>query len=143
MGKALKISGLSFENLGEFKQAVTKFLQILKIFNARRNNDWSKYMIESTYSSLAFSYWKDGNDEMSEYYFQQLTSLKDAGRHELSQVYLCKAHCLYEKRRWKEALGHYNEALSLMDNGEEKQNYQKYIDDCEEKLRRINPGSSY
>ena len=62
--------------------------------------------------------------------FNKVSSLDDVDDIALSNVYLCKAHRLYEKRRWKEALDYYSRALPLIDNEEEKIQYQKYIDDC-------------
>ena len=87
-------------------------------------------MIESSYASLCFTYWKLNDENKSDHYFQKLISLKDANPHELGRVYLCKAHRFYEKRQWKDALEYYNKAVSFMNNGEDKQHYQKYIDDC-------------
>ncbi len=128
--KTLSTLGFAYQNLDEFEKSVTQFLQILSLYKEIRTDDWSKYMIENAYASLGFSYWKLTDEQKAEYYFQKLISLKDANPHELKRGYLCKAHRFYEKRQWKEAVDYYNKAMVFIDNEEEKQCYQKYIDDC-------------
>lgn len=134
VSKVLTISGLAYQNLNNLKEAIRQFLEILKIYNESRTDNWSRNLIDNAYSSLAMNYWKNNDDELSEYYCNKVFSLNDADQRALLRAFLCKAHRLYEKRKWKDALEYYNKAISLMDNKEEKQNYQKHINDCKEKL---------
>ncbi len=83
------------------------------------------------------NYWKNGEDDLSEYYCNKIFSLKDADQHALLWAYINKAHRLYEKQQWNGALEYYNKAIALMDNEEDKQFYQKYIDDCRERLVQL------
>jgi len=134
---ALDRIALCYQNMGNHKQSIRFLLRILELYHEKRIDNWSKYMIESAYASLCFAYWKEGYEEKSEYYFQKITLFKDADPNELKRAYLCKAHRLYEKRQWKEALDHYNKATSMMENEEDKQHYQKYIDDCKGWLAKV------
>lgn len=143
ISSALQILASDFRNKNKLSESISYLLQTLDLYKEKRKDNWSKDMVEGSYASLCFDYWKLSDDEKSEFYFNKLTSLKDASDFQISRAYLCKAHRLYEKRQWKEALEHYNKATALMSDEEEKQHYQKYIGDCEEKLRHINPGSSY
>ncbi len=130
LSKVLDCLALSYQNLGNYQRSIDYLLRILELYGEERNDSWSKYFIENTYASLSFAYWKANKEERSEYYFQKLISLKDPNQHELKRAYLCKAHRLYEKREWKDALDYYDKAITLMDSEEDKQFYQKYINDC-------------
>ena len=127
---SLQILATSYMILKEFTKSIDCLLRVIDLYGHARNEYWSKYMIESSLASLCFAYWKLGNEEKSEYYFEKLTSIPVVNSHELSRAYLCKAHRFYEKRQWKEALDHYNKALSLINDEAEKEYYQKYINDC-------------
>lgn len=127
---ALHWMALSYRNQDDFNKSISCFLRIIDIYKEKITDNWSKDMIEGAYICLCFDYWKIKNEEKSEFYYNKLTSLKDVELFRLSEAYLCKAHRLYEKRQWKEALDYYNKAIAHMDDEEEKQNYQKYVDDC-------------
>lgn len=139
LSNALQYLASSYLNLGNYRRSIDCLLRTLELYKEKRDNVWSKYMIESSCASLCFAYWKLGDEQNSEYYFNKLFSLDDVNPKEKSRAYLYKAHRLYERRQWKEALEYYEKSISLMNNDEEKQRYQKYIDVCKAQSKGVRP----
>ena len=88
VSKVLTISGLAYQNLNNFKEAIAQFLQILKIYNEKRVDNWSRNLIDNAYSSLAMNYWKINDDELSEHYCNKVFSLNDADQRALIRAFI-------------------------------------------------------
>lgn len=134
LGKTYDTLARAFSGMEKYKEAIRYYQKVSNVF-AIPKTTFEKEMYEHAICNIATYYWKVGDNRRSEEYFQKVVDLPDITPSILASAYAIKAHRLYEKRKWAEALECYKKAIALTDNRENKMYWQKYADLCVNELK--------
>jgi len=124
---------VTYIDIGKYDEALEYYMKIIDLYR-NYETEFEKQQFENAISSVASCYWKLGNEEKSEEYFQEVISIPNITPWILAITYAHKAHRLLENSQWSEALQCYKKAISLTDCEENKKSWRKYIKICEKQL---------
>jgi tetratricopeptide (TPR) repeat protein len=135
LGKTYFGLGITYLITEEYNKALEYFQKVLKLYCKRPKAGFEKDLYEDSISSHATCYWKLGNIEKSEEYFNKIIKIPNITPWILAKTYAIKAHRLFENKDWENAIEHYKKAISLTDSEENKKDWQECIELCEKELK--------
>ncbi len=132
----------TYIDMYKYEEALRYYIEIMNLYENNYETGFEKQLYEYALSSIASCYWKLGDHEKSEEYFQKVISLPAVSSWILATAYTHKAHRLFEKSQWLEALDYYNKAIVLTDFKKDKKILGKYAKMCRKYGKRNSKGGA-